>query len=77
MPRSIRLVFSAIALAALVGCGKAAPVEQPPVIDSVFSRMPAADAPHSVAEKQQQQQATTVQAPETEKVDAPSNNHSS
>ncbi|HEY9721765.1 MAG TPA: hypothetical protein V6D47_07105 [Oscillatoriaceae cyanobacterium] len=77
MQRSVRLVFAAIALTALVGCGKATPVEQPPVIDSVFTRMPGADAPHAIAIKQQQSQDSTVKTPETDKADAPSSNQSS
>lgn len=58
----------------LVGCGKAAPVQQAPVIDSVFTRLPNAEAPRVVAKQQQDREDAEADAPETTKVGAPSAN---
>jgi uncharacterized lipoprotein YbaY len=74
MPKPvIRLALTLAAAGLLAGCGKAAPAGPIVQVDSVFTKMPAAQAQQQVAGQTRDQREATPSKPETTKVGAPGN----
>jgi hypothetical protein len=60
-----------LSIGLLAGCGKAAPVQKGPEIDSVFTRMATDEAQGVVAKTQQDREDSEIDSAETAKVTAP------
>lgn len=69
----LKLAMTAAVLGALVGCGKAAPVQRELVIDSVFTKLPAENARKEITIQEQEQRDSDTDKPETTRVGGPGN----
>ena len=74
--RMTQLVLTVVALGALAGCGKAAPVQQHPgLIDDAITRRPAESAQQTIAVDTQRARETQADRAENQRASQPGPGH--
>ena len=73
MKTAAQLAITAVALLALAGCGKEAPAQKVPEIDSVFTRKPAASTQLELGRQAQDREDNDTDTTDTARVGGPSN----